>query len=69
MVRVGLGRDFVGAAKPVEVVDVQRPQIDLQRLEHIRQAHALALDLGAVDVDIQLRRIDVQAGHQPGYLA
>ena len=69
VVRIGLGSHLVGAAEPVEVVDVQRTEVDLQRLEHIRQSHPLALDLGAVDIDIQLGRVDVQTGHQPGDLA
>ncbi len=67
--RIGLGSDLVGATEAVEVVDVQRAEVDLQCLEHIGQANALALHLGAVDHHLELRGIDIEAGHQAPELA
>ena len=48
--------DAEGAAEQVEVVDVGRAEIDLQRGEHVRHVDAEQLRLGAVDVEIELRR-------------
>ena len=53
---VGLRRDAERAAEQVEVVDVGRAEIDLQRAEHVGHVDAEQLRLGAVDVEIELRR-------------
>ena len=45
----------VGAAEAIEVIDVDRTQVGLQRVEHARQRHALALRLDAIHVREQLR--------------
>ena len=55
------GRDLEGAAEAVEVVDVQRAEVDLHRLEQVRELHALRLRLVAVDVGAHLRRADLEA--------
>ena len=46
----------IGAAEQVEVVDVGRAEIDLQRGEHVGNIDAEQLRLGAVDIEIELRR-------------
>ena len=48
--------DAEGAAEQIEVVDVGRADIDLQGVEHILHIDAEELRLGAVDVEIDLRR-------------
>ena len=53
---VGLRDHPEGAAEQVEVVDVGRAEIDLQRGEHVGHVDAEHLRLGAVDVEIELRR-------------
>ncbi|MNJ51680.1 hypothetical protein D3C77_469910 [compost metagenome] len=68
VIGIGLSRHFVRAAEAVEVIDVERAQVHLQRLEDIRQLHPLAFRLGPIDDHIELRCIDVEAGHQPGDL-
>ena len=50
---------LVGAPEAVEVVHVQRAQVHLQRLEHVRELDVLALGLDAVDVDVELRHVDL----------
>ena len=52
----GLRHDAEGAAEQVEVVDVGRADIDLQRVEHVLHVDAEQLRLGAVDIEIDLRR-------------
>ena len=61
---VGLELDLPGAAELVEVVDVQRAHVDLQRVEDVADAHAHRLDLDAVDVGVQLRRVRAEQGEQ-----
>ncbi len=53
---LGLRGDAEGAPEQVEVVDVGRADIDLQRREHVGHVDAEQLRLGAVDVEIELRR-------------
>ena len=55
--RIGLHDHLPGAAEAVEVVDVARAEIRLQRAEHIAQVHALRQARVAIDVDEQLRRV------------
>ena len=64
--RVGLDPHLVGAAELVEVVHVQRAEVDLQRLVDRRQRHAQLLGLDAVDVGEQLRHVDLEAGEHAG---
>src|SRR5208282_5849125 len=53
---VSLQRDPEGMAEQVEVVHVERAQIDLQGVEDVRQAQAQELGLGPVEIVIELRR-------------
>ena len=55
-VAVGLRHDAEGAAEQIEVVDIGRAEIDLQRREDVGDIDAEQLRLGAVDVEIELRR-------------
>ena len=66
--RVRLHAHRIGAAEPVEVVDVERAEIDLQRVEHVGHRDAELARLGAVDVGIELRHVDLVAGEQAGEL-
>ncbi len=61
---VGLHVDLPGAAEAVEVVDVQRAQVDLQRDEDLGHRHALDLGLGAVDVEEQPGGVGAEAAEQ-----
>ena len=63
---VGLGRHPVGAAEIVEVVDVGRAEIDLQRLEHPVGRHAEHLGAHPVDVGIDLGRARVEQREDAG---
>ena len=55
--RIGLCDDLIAATKQVHIVDVQRTQVHLQRLEHIAQRYVVALGAYPVDVGIDLRHI------------
>src|SRR6202022_1307956 len=44
------------AAEQVEVVDVERAEIDLQRVEHVRQIEPEQLRLVAIEIVVELRR-------------
>ena len=48
--RIRLCHHTVSTAKSVEVIDIEGSQVDLQRLEHVVELHALALDLEAIHV-------------------
>ena len=70
--RIGLRGHAVGAAEQVEVVDIGRPEIDLQRLEHPLRRDTEHVGLGAVDVGEDARRRGVEERvdvGQPGVLA
>ena len=54
--------DAEGAAEQIEVVDVGRADEDLQRVEHVLHVDAEELRLGAVDVEIDLRRRGLEQG-------
>ncbi len=56
---IRLRHDLVRSAELVEVVYVERAEIDLQCLEQVRQLHALTLHLLAIHVDIELRDVDL----------
>ena len=62
----GLGLDvhLPGSAETVEVVDVERAQIDLQRVERVAERHLHALALPAIDVDIELRHVGAEQAEQ-----
>ena len=66
--RVGLHPHRIGPAKLVEVVGVQAAQVDLHGVKHVGDRHAQLARLGAVDVGIQLRHVDLEARKQPRQL-
>ncbi len=57
---VGLRHHVPGAAEIVEVVYIKSAQIDLQRLEDVRNRDVLLLGFDAIDVDVQLRDVGVE---------
>ena len=59
---IGLGHDFEGAAKAVEVVHIKRAEINLERIEKILQRDSLRLRFLPVHVRIQLRHIHGERG-------
>ena len=63
---VGLCIDLVRAAEAVEVVDVERAEIHLHRVEKIVERDALRLRLVAVDVRAHLRRVDLESREDSG---
>ena len=70
-VALGLDVHLPVPAELVEAVDVERAQVHLQRLVHVVERHAQRLDLGAVDVHVELRRVGAELGGdagQPGLL-
>ena len=50
----------VGAAQYVEIVDVERAEIDLQGREYVRDVDAEQLRLGAIDIEIDFRRVGLE---------
>ncbi len=66
--RFGLGRDLVGAAEQVEVVDVDRAEIDVQGAVDVRGLHAEQLGLVLVDLRRQPGGGGVELGERPGEL-
>ena len=56
VVALGLRDHAVGAAEQVEVVDIGRAEVDLQRGEYVGNIDAEQLRLDAIDVEIKLRR-------------
>ena len=65
---VGLGAHLVDAAEGVEVVDVGGAEIDLQRLEDVGDRHVQHARLGAVDLQIDLRRVGREGREHAGEL-
>ena len=57
--------DLPGSAEQVEVVDVQRAQVDLQRIEQLGDRDAQQPGLGAVDVEVEPGRVGPEAGEEP----
>ena len=53
---LGLCAHLKRAAEEIEVVDVDRAEIHLQRLKDIRQRHVEHVGLHAIDVGKELRR-------------
>ena len=66
-IAVGLRVHAPGATEQVEVVDVGRAEIDLQRLEQVRQRHALRLRLDAIDLQVELRHVGLVAGERKAH--
>ena len=62
----GLRVDLIGAAEAIEVVHVERAEIDLQRLEDVGQRHAVGLHALAIDVGVDLRHVHLEAREQAG---
>ncbi len=62
--RIGLEIDLPGPAELVEVVDVVRSEVDLQRIEDLVQRHAQGQALGTVDVEVQPGRVRARAVEQ-----
>ena len=63
---LGLDVDLIGATKTVEVVGIQRAEIDLHGVEDLIDSHPVGLSFLPVDVGIDLRHVDLIAGKQPG---
>ena len=57
MIRLRLRDHLVGAAEAVEVVHVDRAEVDLQRLEHVVERDAVLLRLDAIHVGADLRHV------------
>ena len=60
--RIGLRGDAERAAEEVEVVDVRRAHVDLERVEDVGGFDAEHLGLGAIDVGVDLRRAGAEDG-------
>ena len=67
--RVGLRDDLPGTAEEVEVIHVERAEVDLHRLEQILQGHALRLGLHAIDLGVELRDVHGEGGEDAGEFA
>src|SRR4051794_36586439 len=55
--RIGLRHDLESSPKPIEIVDVERAEIDLHGLEQVLQWHTLRLGLDAIDFCVELRHV------------
>ena len=60
--RVGLRGDPECPSEQIEIVDVGRTDIDLERAEHVGDVDAEHLRLGAIDIEIDLRRRVLEQG-------
>src|SRR6185369_9540297 len=56
--------DLVRPAEAIEVVDVERAEVDLQRVEELRQVDAVRLGALAIDVRVDLRHAHLEAGEE-----
>ena len=63
---LGLHDDLPGAAEQIEVVDVQRALIDLQRVGEIAQVDPLVHALAQVGIDLEHRHVGAKRGEQAG---
>ena len=59
---VRLDGDLPVAAEVVVAVDVERPQVHVERLVHVVERHAQGGDLGPIDVEVELRRVGAELG-------
>ena len=57
--------DLPCAPESVEVVDIERAEIDLERVEHLAHRHAHHLDPVAIDVEVEPRSIRPEAREDP----
>ena len=57
---LGLDGDLPVPAELVEAVDVERAEVNLQGLVDVVERHAQRVDLGAVDVHEELRRVGAE---------
>ncbi|MCY1400587.1 hypothetical protein D9M71_156810 [compost metagenome] len=64
MRRVSLYANLIDTPEQVEVIDVERAQVDLQGLEHLADGNPQLLGLGAIQVDAQLRHVDLVGAEQ-----
>jgi hypothetical protein len=62
----GLNVDLIGASEAVEVVGIQRTQVNLQGVEDVADGHAVGLGFFPVDSGIDLRHVHGVTGEQPG---
>ena len=60
--RIGLHPDLEHPSEAVEVVDVQRAEVDLHGVEHIGHGDVLLLGPDPVEFHIELRHIDLVTG-------
>ncbi|MNI27873.1 hypothetical protein D3C73_816290 [compost metagenome] len=63
---LSLNVDLIGAPEAVEVVGIQRTQVDLQGVEDVADGHAVGLGFFPVDGGIDLRHVHRVAGEQAG---
>ena len=61
---LGQDVDLPGAAELVEQVDVVAAHVGRERVEHVFHGHGQRAALGAVDIDIELRRVGAEHGEQ-----
>ena len=62
--RVGLRRDVVRPAIKREVIDVQRAEIDRERVPNGVERHVHGFGLGAVHVQVHLRHAGAEGGER-----
>src|SRR5258708_10252334 len=63
---VRLGDDLVGPPMYVEVIDIGRAKVDLERLEYAGSRHAQDLRAHPIDVGIYPWRLGVEQGEYTG---
>ena len=66
--RFGLHVDLIGTAEAIEVVNVERAEIDLHGFENIFERDAIGFGFVAIDVSIDLRDVDVETGKEASEL-
>ncbi len=55
--RVGLNEDAIGPIEVIEVIDVERAEVDLERVEDVAERNAERFRLLAIDIDHELRAV------------
>ncbi len=68
MLGLCLHGDLKRATEAIEVVHVQRTEVGLHGLEHVRDRHASRFGLGAIQIREQLRHVHLIAGEEAGKL-
>src|SRR5207237_8834413 len=56
--------ELLGTAEAIEVVDIERAEVYLQRIENLAHGDGHRLGLDAINVQVQPRRIGPEAGEQ-----